>query len=175
MISPEVGTSPQSVQVESASSIKFTLTHEHVQNLYLPKGKKAVFLRITDEFFPQYREVAIKSQKISREDWEEKLERTKQSPLLDIAYRTLVKKLTEDGIITPSQLQTKQIELKRQEVARRAAIIELCNLHLKVNPHKPFSLSKAAKLLGCTKQRIYYIYHELEKDEEHPLPHLAIH
>jgi hypothetical protein len=175
MINPEVRTAPQEVQIERTSALKYTITHEAIRGLYLPKGKGAIFARVTTDFFPQYQSAIVKAQVISAEDWEEKLKRAKQNPLLDIAYRTLVKKLAEKGIINPTLNQTKQLTLKRQEITRKAAIQELCNLHLEVNPDKPFSLSKAATLLGCTKQRIYYIYHELEKDQEYPLPHLATH
>lgn len=80
MSNPEVDACGQTSQIESASSLKLKISHERIQNLYLPKGKKVIFLRLTDDFFPQYREIAIKSQKISREDWEGKLERSKQDP-----------------------------------------------------------------------------------------------
>lgn len=144
-----------------------------INKLYLPKGKKILFIRLCDDFFPQSRDAAIERNDFTLEAWTTAVDRAKQNPLLDIAYRTLVKNLTENGVIHPSCDQEKQLRLKTQE-SRQDAFEELCNLYQITNPDRPINLTRAANLLGCKKQRTHQIYHKLKKKGT-PLPPVVTH
>lgn len=169
-IETEIRTGTKPERIDSTSALLYRTAKKAVDNLYLPKGKQAVFVRLSADFFPQYRHAAMKAEGISPEDWEQALDKAKHNPLLDITYRTLVKNLTEKRVIHPSPEQEKQLKLRTRERFRKAAFRELCTLYMEANPNMPINLSKAGKLLGCARERTFQLYHSLKKDESLILP-----
>ena len=174
MSNPETITDSKPARIERSPALKYTIACEYVQNLYLPKGKKAILIKLSNDFFPQYSNVFMKAMDISLKQCVEELNKVKQNPLLDITYRTLVKKLEKEGVIHLSPTQERDLKLHGWERGRKPAFLELCNLHQKTRPDSPINLTLAADLLGCKKQRTFQIYHEL-KDNGKSLPPIITH
>lgn len=174
MAQAETETRPLPERIDATSALHYMQAQKAVKDLYLPEGKQAIFVRLSEDFFPQYSSVAMEIEKMTPEDWEQALDKAKHNPLLDITYRTLVKNLTEKRVLHPSPEQEKQLKLRTRESGRKAAFQELCNLYKEANPDMPINLAKAGKLLGCVRERTFQLYHALKKDSSSVLPPVSI-